>query len=280
MKRVLLLDTHNMLHRARFGFGDGPHKVYFNFFRMLKGELKRHMPDIVYIVDEGRATISKDISPDYKANRKKLDDPQFWREKDEIFDTVKKHTGFVYIRHPHRECDDVIGHLATVTHKDDEVTIVSTDSDFIQLISDNVAVWHPKKKEYLEPWHCDYVTWKALRGDASDNITGVVGVGPKRADALATDAAFLEAFLSESEQRREQFETSYTLVKLKDVPEEELQIEQSNFQDTFLYECFQKRSCKTIIGKAWPKWVEAFTLAGGKNEFQKNGTVTAHAAGA
>ena len=177
-------------------------------------------------------------------------------------------SGFVYMRHPHRECDDVIGHLAQHVHADDDVTIVSTDSDFIQLITDNVNLWHPKKKKYVDPWECDYVTWKGLRGDPTDNIPGVRGIGPKRATALASDAAFLEAFLSEDPKRREQFNLSYALIKLKDVPPEELQIEQVDFDEKSLFEEFQKRACKTIIGNAWPKWIDAFTKAGGKNELR------------
>ena len=264
MKKVLIIDSHNLLHRARYGFGEGPHKVYFNFFRMLKGELKIHDPDIVYIVDEGRATISKNLSEDYKANRKKLHDPDFWREKDEIFETIKKVSGFVYMRHPERECDDVIGYLASEVHKNDSVTIVSTDSDFIQLINDNVSLWHPKKKQYVSPWHCDYVTWKALRGDSSDNISGVSGVGPKRADALASDAAFLQSFLDDDPKRREQYELSRALVKLKNLHKKDLQVHQSELNDKILFEEFQKRNCKSIIGKAWPKWILAFQKAGGK----------------
>jgi len=265
MKKILIIDSHNMLHRARFGFGEGPHKIYFNFFRMLKGELKRHEPEVVYIVDEGRATISKEIMSEYKGNRQKLDDPDFWREKDEIFDTIKNSSGFVYVRHPNRECDDVIGHLASVTHKNDQVTIVSTDSDFIQLIDENTFLWHPKKKKYVEQWYCDYVTWKALRGDPTDNIPGVKGVGPKRADALVSDRSFLASFLAESCERREMFEKSYALVKLKNVPVDELQVTQNTLNEKTLFEEFQYRRCKTIIGKAWPKWVEAFQKAGGKN---------------
>ena len=268
MNNVLIIDTHNMLHRARFGFGDGPHKIYFNFFRMLKGELKIHQPDVVYIVDEGRATLSKELSADYKATRKKMDDPQFWREKDEVFDAIKKMSGFVYVRHPHRECDDVIGHLATKTHSSDNVTIVSTDSDFIQLISSNVRLWHPKKKKYVEPWDCDYVTWKGLRGDPTDNIPGVRGIGPKRASALASDLETLQTFLNSNDVAKKQFDLSYALVKLKEVPVSELEIVQADFDDKSLFEEFQKRACKTIIGKAWPKWIDAFTKAGGKNELQ------------
>ena len=60
------------------------------------------------------------------------------------------------------------------------------------------------------------------------------------------------------------------------MPESELEMEQVDFQESFLFECFQKRACKTIIGKAWPKLVEAFTTAGGKNAIKsKNFTVTA-----
>ena len=48
------------------------------------------------------------------------------------------------------------------------------------------------------------------------------------------------------------------LIKLKDVPEDELQIVQSDFDEKTLFEEFQNRRCKTIIGKAWPKWILAF----------------------
>lgn len=267
MKKVMIIDSHNMMHRARYGFGEGPHKVYFNFFRMLKGELKNHEPDVVYIVDEGRATISKNLSPDYKANRKKLVDPDFWREKDEIFDTIKSLSGFVYMRHPERECDDVIGYLASRVHQRDNVVIVSTDSDFIQLINENVNLWHPKKKNFVSPWHCDYLTWKALRGDATDNISGVSGVGPKRADALASDAAFLKSFLEQDPEKKKQYELSRALVKLKDLEKIDLQVHQAKLNDKILFQEFQKRNCKSIIGKAWPKWIEAFQKAGGEYVF-------------
>jgi DNA polymerase-1 len=271
MQKVLIIDTMNLMHRARYGFGDGPHKVFFNFFRMLKGELKNHDPDLVYIVDEGRASISKELSADYKANRQKTEDPDFWREKSEILHTIINQSGFVYIRHPERECDDVIGHLATVTHRDDEVTIVSTDSDFIQLISDTVKLWHPKKKKYLDPWYCDYLTWKALKGDPTDNVSGVSGVGTKRADMLTQNPDELLKFLNEGEkaaERQQQFKTSYELIKLKSVPLEGLQVAQSDFISNQMFEEFQKRNCKSIIGKAWPKWVDAFNKAGGKNDFE------------
>ncbi len=267
MKKILLIDSHNLIHRARFGFGAGPHKIYFNFFRMLMGELKRHTPDAVYIVDEGKPVSSIMLMPDYKANRKKLQDPDFQREKREIFETIKEMSGFTYIRHPNYECDDVIGFLAN-HYQNDDVTIVSTDTDFIQLISENIKVWNPRKKEYFEQFPVDYVTWKSLRGDGADNIKGVSGIGDKRAHLLAADSSTLQKFLDSKTERREQFEIAKKLITLKNVDVAGLEIRQSPFDEEKLFLQFSMRKFKTIIGNAWPKWKMNFTAAGGKNDFE------------
>lgn len=262
--KVLIIDSHNMIHRSRFGFGDGDHKIYFNFFRMLMGEIKRYAPNITYIVDEGQPTQSLKLLPDYKGDRVRLADPHFHREKAEIFEAIKTVSGLIYIQHPDVECDDVIAHIATEIHPNDEVEIVSTDSDFIQLISDNVRLWHPKKKSPVAPWPTDYVTWKALRGDSTDNVSGVAGVGPKRADALCENLDELDEFLDAKPGRRHQFETSYAVIKLKKVPVEGLQVVQSDFLVERLFEEFSRRGFKSIVGKAWDGWVQRLTDAGGK----------------
>ena len=264
--KVLIIDSHNMLHRARCGVGDGEHKIYFNFFRMLSGELKRHEPDITYIVDEGRPTQSLQLSADFKATRTKLADPQFHREKAEIFETIQNTSGLVYIQHPDFEADDVIAYVANDVHPDDEVMIVSSDTDFIQLISERVKLWEPRKKIFVEQWkHVDYVTWKALRGDMSDNVPGVKGVGAKTADKLCCDGGQLQEFLDAKPNRRHDFETSYSIIKLKNVPQQGLQVVQSDFLVDTFFEEFSKRKCKSIIGKAWPGWIQRFSDAGGKH---------------
>lgn len=266
--KVLLIDSHNMLHRARYGFGEGEHKIYFNFFRMLMGELKLHNPDVVYVVNEGSPQQSLALQADYKGNRTQLEDPQFNREKREVFDAIKSLSGFVYIKHPHFECDDVIGQLANVVHKDDDVTIVSSDSDFIQCLTDKVKIWHPIKKVFLEKWPVDYITWKALKGDPTDNVPGVAGVGEKNATKLASDYEQLEKFLNSVPERRTQFETCKKIIKLKEVPLDSLEVIQNSFDETKLLEEFTLRKFKSIIGKSWPKWVVAFNNAGGKNAFK------------
>ncbi len=263
--KVLVIDTYNMLHRSKFGFGDGDHKIYYNFFRMLMGEIKRHEPDRVYMVDEGRPTQSLDLLPSYKADRVRVKDPDFHREKAEVFETIKNVSGLIYIQHDDFECDDVIGHIATDLHANDDVVIVSTDSDFIQLITDNVQLWHPKMKKFLDPWtHVDYVTWKALRGDPTDNVPGVRGVGPKTANSLCEDLSKLDEFLDAKPGRREAFDTSYAVIKLKKVSSKGLRVIQTDFLVDRLFEEFSRRDFKSIVGKAWDGWVQRMTDAGGK----------------
>ena len=228
------------------------------------GEIKRYEPNITYIVDEGSPAQSLNLLPDYKGDRVRLADPHFHREKAEIFETIKTISGLIYIQHPDVECDDVIAHIATELHPSDNVQIVSTDSDFIQLISENVGLWHPKKKSLVDPWPVDYVTWKALRGDATDNVSGVAGVGPKRADTLCENLDELDGFLDAKPDRRQQFEISYAVIKLKRVPANGLRVIQTDFLVNELFEEFSRRGFKSIVGKAWAGWVQRLTQAGGK----------------
>jgi len=94
---------------------------------------------------------------------------------------------------------------------------VSNDTDFIQLIQQypHVKVWNPIKKEYLEPPEAyDYVTWKALRGDGSDNVPGIPGVGDKTAADVASDPERLAEFLARA-SRAEQFSRNYELISFQ-----------------------------------------------------------------
>ena len=87
------------------------------------------------------------------------------------------------------EADDVIGYLTTkVLKEDEEVVIVSTDKDFLQLVSDRVTVFSPTKKKVYDRqavkdefgiWPQNILLYRTLDGDKSDNIPGVKGCGIK-----------------------------------------------------------------------------------------------------
>ena len=243
-----------MIHRARFGWNRGDHSITFNFFRSLKSEIDRHTPDKVYVVSEGRPTQSLAVNPDYKGNRESIKDDGFHRQKRDIFDLCE-FLPVTFIRHPDFECDDVISYLATSIHKNDNVVICSSDSDFIQLISDKIALWNPVRKKFIEPWPVDYVVWKSLRGDKSDNVPGIKGVGDKTALKLASEDKLLRDFL-EKDNYKEVFENAYKQIKLKNINKNDKSIEIRDyiFREDLLLEAFDRRQFKSIVTKSWHKW--------------------------
>ena len=87
------------------------------------------------------------------------------------------------------EADDTIAYLAKDTFKDSNVTIMSTDKDFLQLASDKIKIWSPVKKkifgckEIVDEYGItcnNFVLYRVMEGDVSDNIPGLDGVGLKR----------------------------------------------------------------------------------------------------
>lgn len=259
MKRVLLIDSYNMIHRARYGFGDGPHAVTFNFFRALKSEIEKHKSDTVYMVDEGRPVQSLAVDANYKGNRVAIQDDGFKRQRREIFEIAKTILGVRYACHPHFECDDVLAHLATVVHKDDHVTIVSTDTDFIQLLEDreDIQLWNPVKKHFVEKIS-NYALRKSLIGDATDNIPGIPGVGPAKAASLASDPELRQKFFDKNPGAQEIFERAYKMIRFKPVQNEEVCYIDSKFDEQKLLAEFTNREFKSIIGNSWPKWSKTF----------------------
>ena len=254
--KVLLVDVYNMIYRAKYGFARGDNSTIFGFFRSLKSEITRHSPDLVYLVLEGHPKHRFVLNENYKANRVREPDDDFQRQKEEIF-ALSHFLPVTIARHPDYECDDVIAHMCTQVHPTDSVVIVSSDTDFIQLLeSDDVSLWNPIKKKFIEPWPVDYVTWKALKGDPADNIPGVRGIGAKRAHVLCEDWTTLEDFLAAKPERREVFESAKAQIRFASLDRELdlLEISSNFFDEERIKNAFTEYGFKSIIGKAWFKW--------------------------
>ena len=274
--KILVVDAYNMIHRSRFGFGSGDHSIVFNFFRSLKSEIARHESDLVYVVSEGRPNHRCEINKDYKGQRKRIADDGFHRQKNEILSLCHSFP-FVFARHPHYECDDVIGHICTKLHREDDVTIVSSDSDFIQLLeNETVKLWNPVKKKFIDKWPVDYVTWKSLKGDATDNIPGVKGIGEKRAFALCESDTTLNDFLNSDPQKREVFESAKKQIKLADIDDHCSLWEMSSntFDEAYIKNTFTEFEFKTIIGKSWYKWKDMMEALNDNLQRKINGSAT------
>ena len=139
---------------------------------------------------------------------------------------------------------------------------MSTDTDFIQLYnqSDNVKLYNPVKKKIVEPPEYDYVTWKSLKGDGSDNIEGFKGIGNKRATSLATNPEQLAAFLNK-DNNQELFDRNHMLIRFHDIEQELLQLEHAepNADWDSVREVFSELGFYAMTNDtSWKKYVDTF----------------------
>ena len=222
MKNILLLDAYNLIYRARYsGMNKGNSSTVFNFFRGIRPLVEKFNPDITYFVLEGRPKKRLEVSPDYKGQRVYTDKDDFNRQRKEIISLVKEYLPFIVVKHDDFECDDIINHLAVNNHKNDNVTIVSSDTDFIQSIRENIQLYNPVQKKFLEATTYDYVSWKSLVGDKSDNIEGFKGIGNKKAQKLLTDTNALEDFLIK-ENNRDIYNRNTFMIKFHELNNSEI----------------------------------------------------------
>jgi len=198
----------------------GDYSTIFNFFRSLRPLIEKMSPDIAYLVLEGRPKKRLEMSPDYKGQRKYSDDDNFNFQRNEIINILNEFFPVILVKHKDYECDDVIGYLANKHNKvNDEVTIISSDTDFIQCIDKNIKLYNPVRKMYLEKAEYDYVLWKALKGDDSDNIKGFSGIGDKKAKKMCLDNNLLDNFLL-TEGYREKLDHNIEMIRLHDLKSE------------------------------------------------------------
>ena len=211
----LILDGYNLMYRARHSmfYRKGDYTTVYAFFRSLRPIIEKMSPDIITFVLEGYPKWRFDLLPEYKGNRKHHDKDNFRQQKAKIISLIKECLPINVVRHEDYECDDVIANI--VWNTDDDCIIVSSDTDFLQLSSlPNVKIYNPIKKSYFEPVDFDYVSWKSLRGDGSDNIPGFKGIGDKRARKLISSQEEMNKFLS-SQDSKDLFEKNKKLISFK-----------------------------------------------------------------
>jgi DNA polymerase-1 len=209
-RKLYIIDGHALIYRAYYAFiarpltnakGENTSAV-FGFTRMLLRLLKVFSPEHILVTFDSREkTERKKLYDQYKANRKKMPDdliPQI-----PIIKEVVKGLGLRQMELPGHEADDIIGTIATAASAADaEVYIISRDKDLSQLIDRNVRMLMPNiggfqkggeeftvvdlssaEEKFIVP-PGKVVDLLALMGDASDNIPGVQGIGPKTAENL------------------------------------------------------------------------------------------------
>lgn len=221
MPTLALIDGNSIAYRAFYALPEDlatksgqVTNAVFGFTRMLIRLLKDHHPDGIAVAwDVSRKTFRTEQYPDYKAQREKA--PDQFRSQLPLIDEVLKALKIEQIRLEGYEADDLIATLSTDAVRDDwEVLIVTGDRDAFQLVGGPVKVVYTRRgisdtiladSEYIEEKYGitprQYVDYAALRGDSSDNLPGVPGVGEKTAARLIAQYGDLDGlYLSVADQ--------------------------------------------------------------------------------
>jgi DNA polymerase-1 len=217
----LLVDGHSLAFRAFYAFGKHPEgglrtstgiptSICFGFLKALIEMLDREKPSAVAIAfDLPKPTFRHEIDDTYKANR--AETPESFIPDLQNLQTVLAAMNLPAITHAGFEADDLLGTLSQAASAEGyTVKILSGDRDLFQLIDaeKRISVLNLGQKDKIVEYHADQVKerlgvlptqvvdYKALCGDASDNIAGVRGIGEKTAIKLIDEYGNLENILA------------------------------------------------------------------------------------
>lgn len=223
-KKLFLLDAYALIFRSYYAFIKNPRitskglntSAIFGFLLTLEEVLQKQKPSHIAVVfDTPQPTFRHEMFPAYKATR------------DETPEDIKKSVPYIkklieaykipVIQCPGYEADDVIGTLALKASDNGFKTYMMTpDKDFAQLVTDSVYMFKPSrsgnesvvwgvediKREFEVERPSQVIDILGLMGDASDNIPGAPGIGPKTAVKLISEFGSVEEVLNNTDKLR------------------------------------------------------------------------------
>ena len=220
MAKAYIIDGNSLLFRAYFAtaYGGGeimrtsdgtPTNAIFSFSNMLNKVLQSLKPgDALFVgFDTGKATFRHKEDETYKANRKPA--PEELKIQMPIVRELLKALDIFTFEKEGYEADDICGTVSKMLGKDNyEVIVYTSDRDFLQLIDKNVSihiiktgmsnivVMNEKTMPELYGFKpLQIIDYKGLRGDSSDNLPGIPGVGDKTAVKLIQEYGSFEAIV-------------------------------------------------------------------------------------
>ena len=213
MKKIILVDGNNLLFRSYYataytgnimknskGF---PTNGLFGFVNMINKIINEEKPEYMMVAFDIGKTFRHEKYEEYKGGR--IETPDDLKKQFPVAKEILKAMGIKYLEKEGYEADDIVGTYARMVDEDKNfvATIVSSDKDLLQLISDEVSVKLLKSKDYMmmtpDSFYDVYgikpirmIDLKSLMGDSSDNIPGVKGIGEKTALKLLHEYDTLE----------------------------------------------------------------------------------------
>src|ERR1700749_2960051 len=220
---LMLLDGNSLAFRAFYALpaenfktqGGLTTNAVYGFTAMLINLLRDESPtNVVAAFDVSRQTFRSERYPEYKANRSST--PDEFHGQIDVTKEVLAALGITVLAEPGFEADDIIATLATQAENEGyRVLVVTGDRDSLQLVSPDVTVLYPRKgvseltrftpdavveKYGLTPEQ--YPDFAALRGDPSDNLPGIPGVGEKTASKWISEYGSLQGLVDNADSVR------------------------------------------------------------------------------
>lgn len=200
---LLVVDSLNLAFRYRHSGATDFAEDYLRTVNSFKKSYKAS--HVIVAADQGSSSYRKALSPEYKQNRKDKFAEQtdaekaafelFFEDYIKTLDYIKDNTDYPVLRFPGVEADDICAYICSKI-KDRQIWLISSDKDYDLLISHNVSRFSyvTRKEVTHDNWRThydfdpeDYISIKCLTGDTGDNVLGVPGIGPKRAQSLVSE---------------------------------------------------------------------------------------------
>lgn len=230
-EEIYLIDGSSYIYRAYHAMGGlsnskgFPTGAIFGFCNMLQKTMKDRAPARIAVVFDAKGpNFRHEMYPEYKANRPAM--PEDLRLQIPKIHEIVEAYRIPSIAIAGFEADDIIATLSLeARRKGWQVIIVSGDKDLAQLVGNGILMWDPQKDVLYDPDGVEkkfgvppelILDYMALVGDASDNIPGVPGVGPKTASNLLREFGSLEGVYSNLE-KISQKKVKENLQKNKDI---------------------------------------------------------------
>lgn len=217
MSNLYVVDALNFLFRAYYAIGPITNlkgestNALYGFIRSVFKIVKDFSPQYFVVVFDGPENKKSrtEIYSEYKSHRTEMPQDFFAQmEKALYFCEI---AGIPFLSVPGVEADDTMGSIARWAEKQNiDTFLCSSDKDLCQLVSDKIAIINPHKdnllinrekvKELFGVFPEQMIDYLALVGDASDNIPGLSGFGPKTASSLLSEHGTLDALLKDPEK--------------------------------------------------------------------------------
>ena len=199
-KKVMVIDSFSLIYKAFYGVrpmktADGtPTNAVYGFINMILKLVQEYQPEYLFAAfDMGKANIRLDQYEDYKAGRESM--PEDLVPQIPIIMDIFKKAEVTVLQSKDYEADDIIGHITNMADDNHfDTIVVSGDKDLFQLADENTLIIYAKKgvsntihvdPNYIQDTYgvdpIQLIDVKALMGDKSDNVPGVMGVGEKTA---------------------------------------------------------------------------------------------------